>query len=184
MFSIANSWLTLLYLVGRRKRSDMIYIANITTVKNTAQSSLKKTTIRVTKGLVFKVEFFFPPGSAGLMGLAVFDGLYQVWPSSVGEFFLSDGETISFEDLYLKESGPFEFQCYTYNIDDTHDHLVGVRIGLVSSEVFMARFLPTRDRNYFKRLREKILSKRANRLAVQRDQMAGETLDWLRNQTV
>lgn len=162
----------------------MIYTANITTLKNRAKTNLKKTLIRVTKGLVFKVEFFFPPGSAGLMGLAVFDGLYQVWPSSVGEFFLSDGETISFEDLYLKESAPFEFQCYTYNIDDTHEHLVGVRIGLVSNEVFMARFMPTRDRNYFMRLREKILGERAGRLAVQRDKMAGETLEWLRKQTV
>lgn len=162
----------------------MIYTANITTEKNRSQTNLKKTIIRVTKGLVFKVEFFFPPGSAGLMGLAVFDGLYQVWPSSVGEFFISDDETISFEDLYLKESGPFEFQCYTYNTDDTNNHLVGVRIGLVSSEVFIARFMPTRDRSYFKRLREKILSERSARLVKQRDQMAGETLEWLRKQTV
>ena len=160
----------------------MIYTANITTVKNTAKTSLKKTTIRVTKGLVYKVEFYFPAGSSGLMGLAVFDGLYQAWPSSVGEFFLGDDLTIPFDDLYLKESAPFEFQCYTYNTDDTYDHLVTVRIGLVSSEVFMARFTPTRDRQYFKRLRAKILSERANRLVVQLELMAGQTLEWLRKQ--
>ena len=160
----------------------MIYTANITTVKNTAKTALKKTVIRVTKGLVYKVEFFYPAGSSGLLGLAVFDGLYQVWPSSVGEFFISDDETIRFDDLYLKESAPYEFQCYTFNVDDTYDHLVGVRIGLVSSEVFMARFMPTRDRQFFKRLRAKILSERANRLIVQRELMAGETLDWLRRQ--
>ncbi len=160
----------------------MIYTANITTVANTAKTNLKKTIIRVTKGLVYKVEFYFPPGSAGLMGLAVFDGLYQVWPSSVGVFFLGDDVTIPFDDLYLKESGPFEFQCYTYNVDKTYDHLVGVKIGLVSSEVFMARFMPTRDRNYFARLRAKILSERANRLNVQRELMGGQTLEWLRKQ--
>ena len=160
----------------------MIYTANITTAANTARTSLKKTTIRVTKGLVYKVEFFYPAGSSGLLGLAVFDGLYQVWPSSVGEFFISDDETIRFDDLYLKESAPYEFQCYTFNVDDTYDHLVGVRIGLVSSEVFMARFMPTRDRQFFARLRAKILSERANRLIVQRELMAGETLDWLRKQ--
>lgn len=160
----------------------MIYTANITTVKNTAKTSLKKTVIRVTKGLVYKVEFYFPAGSAGLMGLAVFDGLFQVWPSSIGEFFLGDDLSISFDDLYLKESAPFEFQCYTYNTDDSYDHLVIPRIGLVSKDVFMARFLPTRDRQYFKRLRQKILSERSNRLAVQREQMASETLAWLRKQ--
>ncbi|KKM23094.1 hypothetical protein LCGC14_1618660 [marine sediment metagenome] len=160
----------------------MIYTANITTVANTAKTALKKTIIRVTKGLVYKVEFYFPAGSAGLMGLAVFDGLFQVWPSSVGEFFLGDDLTIAFDDLYLKESGPFEFQCYTYNTDDTYNHLVIPRIGLVSSEVFMARFMPTRDRQYFKRLRQKILSERANRLNVQRELIAGESMEWLRKQ--
>jgi len=160
----------------------MIYTANITTLKNTAKTDPKKTTIRVTQGLVYKVEFYFPAGSAGLMGLAVFDGLFQVWPSSGGEFFLGDDLTIPFDDLYLKEAAPFEFQCYTYNTDDTYNHLVIARIGLVSSEVFMARFMPTRDRQYFKRLRQKILSERANRLVVQRELLAGETLEWLRRQ--
>lgn len=128
------------------------------------------------------MEFYFPAGSSGLMGLAVFDGLYQVWPSSVGEFFLSDDETIRFDDLYLKESAPFEFHCYTYNTDETYDHLVIVRIGLVSSDVFMARFMPTRDRNYFARLRKKILSERSNRLIMQRELMSGQTMEWLRKQ--
>lgn len=160
----------------------MIYTANITTVKNTAKTALKKTTIRVTKGLVYKVEFYFPPGSAGLMGLAVFDGLYQVWPSSVGEFFLGNDLTISFDDLYLKESAPFEFQCYTYNTDDTNNHLVIPRIGLISNDMFMARFLPTRDRQYFQRLRQKMMGDRANRLITQRELIAGESLEWLRKQ--
>ncbi len=153
----------------------MIYTANITTVANTAQSSLKETTIRVTKGLVFKVEFNFPPGSSGLMGLAVFDGLYQVWPSSVGEFFTSDDETIAFEDLYLKESAPFEFKCYTYNEDETYSHFVGVRIGLVSSEVYMARFLPNKSRQYFEGLRKRMVEERSKMAAQQIEQLVGLT---------
>ena len=127
----------------------MIYTANITTVKNTSISSLKRTPLEVTKGLVYKVEFYFPPGSAGLMGLAVFDGLFQVWPSTVGEFFVSDDETISFDDMFLMESEPFEFQCYTYNLDDTYDHVLGVRVGLVLKEVFQARYLPQKSSEVF-----------------------------------
>lgn len=127
----------------------MIYTANITTPKDTEQTALKKTRIHVTKGLVYKVEFYFPAGSAGLMGVAVFDGLFQVWPSSVGEFFIGEDQMISFDDMYLKESAPFEFQCYTYNTDDTYEHEVSVRIGLVSKEVFQARYLPSRSKEVF-----------------------------------
>lgn len=127
----------------------MIYTANITTEEGREQTDLKQTRLHVTKGLVYKVEFYFPSGSAGLMGVAVFDGLYQVWPSSVGEFFTGEDQMISFDDLYLKESAPFEFQCYTYNTDDTNPHAVSVRIGLVSKEVFQARYLPSRSKEVF-----------------------------------
>lgn len=121
----------------------MIYSANITTDLGGSKDVLKKTVINVTKGLVYKVEFYFPPGSAGLMGVAVFDGLFQVWPSNVGEFFTGDDVVISFDDMYYKNAAPYEFQCYTYNEDDTHKHVVGVRIGLVLKDVFQARYLPT-----------------------------------------
>lgn len=146
----------------------MIYTANITTKAKRLKTNLKKTIIRVTKGLVYRVEFYFPAGSAGLMGVAVFDGLYQVWPSSVGEFFLGDDQVIAFDDMYLKEAAPYELQCYTYNEDDTYAHFVAVRLGLVSSEVFLARFMPGRGRQQFARIRRKMETERAARAIEQR----------------
>ena len=113
------------------------------------------------------------------MGVAVFDGLYQVWPSTVGEFFMSDNETISFNDMFLKDTAPFELQCYTYNEDDTNDHMVAIRIGLVSDDVFMARFLPTKGQAYFKRLRSRMLSEREQRAREQQEMRAGRLPDWL-----
>lgn len=157
----------------------MIYSADITTLADRKKTNLLRTTIRVTKGLVYKVEFYFPPGSAGLMGVAVFDGLYQVWPSTVGEFFTTDDETISFDDLFLKDAAPFTFQCYTYNLDTKHPHLVGVRIGLVSDEAFMARFLPGKSRLYFEKLRTRMLKERAAEAAEQRRLAAGTLLEKL-----
>ena len=154
----------------------MIYTANITTPKNRAKTNLKKTVLHVTKGLVYKVEFYFPPGSAGLMGVAVFDGLYQVWPSSVGEFFVGEDHVVSFDDMYLKESAPFEFQIYTYNTDDTHGHFVSVRIGLVSSEVFLARFMPTKGHDYLVKLRRQMRQEHERLLREQTEIKTGVSL--------
>lgn len=154
----------------------MIYTANITTPKNRAKTNLKKTVLHVTKGLVYKVEFYFPPGSAGLMGVAVFDGLYQVWPSSVGEFFVGEDHVVSFDDMYLKESAPFEFQIYTYNTDDTHGHFVSVRIGLVSSEVFLARFMPTKGHDYLVKLRRQMRQEHERLLREQTEIKTGVPL--------
>lgn len=158
----------------------MIYTANITTEKSPATPPHKKTTIHVTKGLVYKVEFYFPTGSAGLMGVAVFDGLFQVWPSSVGEFFIGEDQVISFDDLYLKETAPFEFQCYTYNTDDTYPHSVSVRIGLVSREVYLARFLPTRGHDYLTGLLEEMKSERDKQMNWQQKLLPETPFQWMR----
>lgn len=157
----------------------MIYTANITTKEDTAKTSLKKTTIRVTKGLVYKVELYFPAGSAGLMGVAVFDGLYQVWPSSVGEFFVGEDQLISFDDLYFKEAAPFEFQCYTYNVDEEHPHFVSVRIGLVSSDLFVARFLPLRVKQSMASIRGQIEKDRLELALSQREQLPQTPFKWM-----
>jgi len=157
----------------------VIYIANITTLKNRYKTNLKKTVVRVTSGLVFKVEFYFPAGSAGLMGVAVFDGLYQVWPSTVGEFFIGEDQLITFEDMYLKEAAPFEFQCYTYNLDDTNPHFVSVRIGLVSADVFLARFMPSRQRLDFDRIRAEMAKAKSERAAVQLQKMPQTPFKWM-----
>ncbi|MBA7717002.1 hypothetical protein ES703_126089 [subsurface metagenome] len=157
----------------------MIYLANIKTDMKTPKTGLKKTTISVTKGLVYKVEFYFPAGSAGLMGVAVFDGLFQVWPSSVGEFFIGEDQVVSFDDLYLKEAAPFQFQCYSYNTDDTYDHAVSVRIGLVSKDVFQARFLPTRGHDYLTKLLEKMAAEQAEMANWQRKMLPETPFKWM-----
>jgi len=157
----------------------VIYIANITTPYNTAKTALKKTVVQVTSGLVFKVEFYFPAGSAGLMGVAVFDGLYQVWPSTVGEFFIGEDQLIAFDDMYLKEAAPFELQCYTYNVDDTYNHFVSIRIGLVSADVFLARFMPSRQRIDFDRIRVEMLKAKSERAAVQLQKMPQTPFKWM-----
>lgn len=160
----------------------MIYTASITTPKNTPVTSLKKTILRLTKGLVYKVEFHFPSGSAGLMGLAVFDGLYQVWPSSAGEFFVSDNETIRFDDLYLKEAPPYEFQIYTYNTDDTYNHVANVRVGLVSKEAFLVRWLPYKGFEYLTQLIKNIEAERREIAAAQAEQLKETPFEWLLRQ--
>lgn len=157
----------------------MIYTVNITTEKNRAKSNLKKTVLHVTKGLVYKVEFYFPSGSAGLMGIAVFDGLFQVWPSNVGEFFIGEDQLIAFDDLYLKEAAPFELQCYTYNTDDTHEHFVSVRIGLVSKEAFQARYMPQKSHDMFIATLAQMEAEREAMRKWQREQMPKTPFKWM-----
>jgi len=121
----------------------LIYSAHINTVKGTyTKIAPKRTVLSVTKGLVYKLELFFPPGSEGELGVVITDGGYQVWPSSPGQWFTGDDELIGFDDMYLKSTAPYQFDIYTYNDDASYDHIVDVRIGLVSKRLYQARFLP------------------------------------------
>ena len=127
----------------------MIYTTDVTTLKDTKADSPKQSILKVTKGFVYKVEVQFPPGCAGLCHIIICDGGFQIWPSTRGETWHSDGFTIAFDDSYLKQSAPFEFTIYSYNLDEKWPHTVQVRIGLVSNELFMARFLPSLTYKYF-----------------------------------
>lgn len=156
----------------------MIYTANITTSSGTTKEAPKRTSIKVNKGLVYRVEFYFPPGSMGLMGVAVLDGLYQCWPSTPGVFFITDDETIGFDDLFIKEAEPYEFTVLTYNEDDTYNHFVSVRLGLVSREVFLARFMPTKSYEYLADLLMRLATERKELEMLQRELISDAPLEW------
>ncbi|MBA7656144.1 hypothetical protein ES703_64058 [subsurface metagenome] len=130
----------------------MIYSGEILLPKQPDQSLPTQKVLKVTKGLVYKVEVQFPPGCAGLAHVGIFDGAHPCWPSSSGETFNIDGATISFDDTYLKLAEPFQFEIWGWNEDTLWPHTIHVRIGLVSDEIFMARFLPTYSWDYYLRL--------------------------------
>uniref|UniRef100_A0A6H1ZPG4 Uncharacterized protein n=1 Tax=viral metagenome TaxID=1070528 RepID=A0A6H1ZPG4_9ZZZZ len=121
----------------------MIYSTLIATPIDLFATTPKQTVLKVTRGLVYKVEIDFPPGPSGLLKVQIYDGGHQLWPSTPGEYFITDGYCISFDDTLLKLVAPFQFDIYTWNLDETHAHGVTVRIGMVSEEIYMARFLPT-----------------------------------------
>lgn len=157
----------------------MIYSVHIKTTEKTLITNPKPTDLFITKGLVYKIELEFPSGSAGLMGVVICDGGFQVWPSTLGEWFTGDSSLISFEDTYLKESSPYKFRVFTYNEDTIYPHIVNVRIGLVSKEIFMARFLPHLSYKYFQQMIED-LQKQQQETKVKQQQAIIETpFPWL-----
>ena len=98
------------------------------------------------------------------------DGGFQVWPSPLGSWFTGDSIVIGFDDVYLKESAPYQFNIFTYNDDDTYEHLIHVRIGLVTNEIFMARFLPSMA---YKDFAEALLQIQAEQTVIVAEQAQG-----------
>lgn len=121
----------------------MIYLAEITTPANTAKASSLKTSLRISKGLVWLIEVQIPHGTCGLCHVQIFDGKYQMFPASPGEALTGDGGVHSFDDLYLKESAPFVLDIVTWNVDTVYSHTFQVRLGMASSDLYKSRYMPS-----------------------------------------
>ncbi len=121
----------------------MIYSTSITTSAKGSEETATRTPIRVTKGLIWLMEVDFPAGCVGLVHVQLFDVSYQLLPASPGNNLSGDGQLLRYDDSYLKEAAPFEITLKTWNEDELWDHTIQVRIGLVSTRLFMARYLPS-----------------------------------------
>lgn len=154
----------------------MIYALDFLLAKQATPAIIEHQVLKVTKGLVYKVEFHFPPGCGGLVHMAVFDGGFQVWPSSSGVNFHTDNFAISFEDIYMKLAAPFQFDFYGYNEDETYEHTIHCRIAMVSKDIFMARWIPTMAYDHF----VKLLREEQEMQEEQRQAIIAEPFPWLK----
>ncbi len=154
----------------------MIFTKDFTIPKNTSKNIPHNDTLVVCRGLIYRIEFQFPAGCAGLAYVAMFDGSHQIYPSSMGEWFHTDNFTIGFDDLLLKLVSPFEFDLYGYNLDETYDHTVYVRIGMVDKDEYIASFMPTVA--YEKVL--ELQGKEAAKQEVERQAIIASPFPWIR----
>lgn len=121
----------------------MIYGTLITTASGKSINEATRTPLKITKGLIWLMEVDFPPGCVGLVHLQIFDGKYQLLPASPGKTLSGDGRLLRYDDLYLKQAAPYELTVVTWNEDELWDHNIQVRVGLASSRLFMARYMPS-----------------------------------------
>jgi len=121
----------------------MIYSASITTLAGKSKATPTRTQLRLTKGLIWLLEVDFPPGCCGLVHVQIFDGSYQLLPASPDKTLSGDSRLLRYDDLYLKEAAPFELTIVTWNTDELWDHTIEVRVGMASTRLFMARYLPS-----------------------------------------
>ena len=155
----------------------MIFSSTITTVANTLEANAQITRLSVAKGLVYKFEVEFPPGCCGLLHCQVLDGSYQVYPTSRDDSFHTDARIISFDDSYLKTAAPFEFTIKTWNLDETYEHKMQVRLGMASNEAFMSRYMPSISWNKFQSVLAKAALEQEQMKRVAIEQLSKELKD-------
>ena len=110
----------------------MFYVFPITIPANTSEAQRTRTTLKLTAGRITRVHLEFPAGHVGLTHIHVNCGLHQLWPTNPDADFSSSNETISFIEDLLLDIPPFTLTAHAWNLDDTYEHTITLRIELES----------------------------------------------------
>lgn len=120
----------------------MVYTKTITEAYGGSVANATQNRMAVTAGLIYQFDLYLPPGSAGLLKVAVNDGGYRLYPSEPGEWFFGDNMLITFPDRYFVASDPTILTIWSYNEDEEYNHSFQIRIGQVSDPKLIQSFLP------------------------------------------
>jgi len=117
----------------------MFYDYSITVPANTAESSPVTQYLKLTRGIIHRVEVQFPIGASALMRCKIFYHEWQAFPTNPDGYFASDGYVIPIDDYYKIDSEPFDLKVLVWNLDDTYQHILTVRVGLLRYEDIQGR---------------------------------------------
>ena len=130
----------------------MIYQHSYTYPANGSFSTRVKTSLSLDKGLVYRIEIDFPPGSCGLLKLRIMKNTRQLWPFPPGEWFRGERTLISFDETHFIRSSPYEVVIEGYNEDTYYDHLGIIRIGFIQEDDYILRYVPQNIEKYIGQL--------------------------------
>lgn len=91
--------------------------------------------LKLTKGVIHRVEVEFPKGCRGYVYLAIDHYKHQLFPSAKDNYFRSDGYTIAFLEHYRLTKAPYVLIARGWAPDASYDHTIPVRIGVLPLEV-------------------------------------------------
>lgn len=115
----------------------MYYDVSFTIPANTAQASPTRQDVKLTRGIIHRVEIGFPGGCAGLAHLQIKRSVHQVWPTNPQGSFNTDGYVIPINEFYELFTEPYILTLVGWNLDDTYPHTLEVRFGILPARVLM-----------------------------------------------
>jgi len=120
----------------------MLFCWDITIPKGTTEDDPLEQTLKVSKGVVVKVQFKYPSGCHGLVKVRILRLQSQIWPLSPGEWITGDDEIIDAPEYYEFLKGPYTLKLIGCAPSTTYDHTITVRLVILPKPVAsMAPFL-------------------------------------------
>lgn len=113
----------------------MYYETSLTIPAGTTKASPVTTDLKITKGVIHRVEVEFRSGCDHLVGIRMQREGAQLYPTNPDGDFRGDGRAIVFDDHKPIEDQPLFIKIIGYSPNAAYDHVVYVRIGILPEDI-------------------------------------------------
>jgi len=121
----------------------MFWAWDITIPAGRSESNPVTKTLKLSKGVMTRVDIKFPAGCHGLVKVRLLRSEFQLVPLSKGEWVTGDDETVPTEGYYELETTPTQLKFLGCAPTTSYDHTVTVRVTVLPKQV--ASMLPVAD---------------------------------------
>lgn len=97
--------------------------------------SPKEETLKLTKGVIHRVEAEFPRGCRGQVYLKLLHQEHQVWPTNPDGSYNAEGYTVPIDEHYKLTSAPYALKAVAWGVDCGYEHTLTVRVGILPEEI-------------------------------------------------
>ena len=113
----------------------MLYVLALTIPANTAEATPHEEDLKLTDGVITRVEVEFPAGCQGLAHSYARQAIHQAFPINPDGKLCSDNYVIAWNDYEDIDTDPRVLTIGGWNLDDTYPHTITWRIELTPREI-------------------------------------------------
>jgi hypothetical protein len=118
----------------------MYYDYAIKITHGTTEAAPLTQELHVTQGIIHRVEVSFPYGCAGLAHCQIRHREQTFLPTNPEGSFAADGYVIPIDEYFALTVEPYTLKAVLWNLDDTYDHTITIRVGILAQDVISPFF--------------------------------------------
>ena len=111
----------------------MFYEFTVTVPITATQDDPVEQRMKLTKGVIHRVEVQFPIGTRALIHVQIYDDGHQIWPTNPDGNFNTDGYTIGWDEHYEITSGHHELRAVCWSTADTFPYDIDIRFAMLEN---------------------------------------------------
>jgi len=117
-------------------------------------STTEEYELEIEGDVITYVRIRFPPGPTGLLKVAIFYGIKQIFPYEENTWFYGDDEIIEWQEYWELPEDPCRLIIKAVNEDDTYEHSFYLIINVQKKEQTLAGQMANQLRSAIKRMLE------------------------------